>query len=68
MYNNVTQNRLPFSIAIIFMSLIILIPMFISVITGVDKGGPGGPAPPMAGQKRRYDISVTDILKISKTT
>jgi len=66
MYSNVTQNRLRFNIAIIFMSLIILIPMFISVITGVDKGGPAPPQWP--GKKRRYDISVTDILKISKTT
>ena len=23
-----------------------------SKITGVDKGGPGGPGPPMAGQKK----------------
>jgi len=43
--------------------------------TGVDKGGPGGPAPPPNGRAKKEltlclhlkdDISVTDILKISK--
>ena len=34
-----------------------------SVCTGVDNGGPGGPAPPIAGEKIDFFVKIEGLLE-----